>query len=424
MENRSLDELMATLREEPQLWLRLAATRADDWRLAFLEITAGEAPPTWQVRQWRYERAVFIATALPGPVVSDWFEKHIVRIEPVELALTDLPTTLQVDRRESRWIGVLEPLPWPTVIWSARLGEPTTHQFAGELVADDAPPFLDFDQGAAMFFAVARTLNRTFGARELVFRAQDRRARISSVRVRPTELRVAVEGSGLEGVTLAIGGDRPAAAERLTAATRHVRLPLAEALPTRAWLALHRDRELLDRRYLDGSWGQSDVEVEVDAETRLAVLLASGEGQHTEFKRELPTGDVRNVRNALKSVAAFANGDGGVIVFGVDDEGAIAGLEDESVRKTIDRLTNLVSDYVRPVPLFEVIATEQGDRRVLLLNVSPSPDTPYGIGTTDRDVVYYLRRSATSYPASPAEVRAMVRARLPANAPFGHLQLS
>jgi hypothetical protein len=334
-----------------------------------------------------------------------------------------LPASLIVDWRESRFVGIFEPLPWPSVVWTARLGEQYTHQFASELVADEAPPFIDFDQGAALFFAIARSMNRSFGGREFVFRAQDRRARISSVRVRPAELEVGVDGDGLDGATVAIGGDQPAPAERLTRETRRVSLPLAEALPPRAWLALHHDRELLDRRYLDASWAQSDVEVEADAETRFEVLIAGGEGQQTEFKRQLPTGDVRNIRTALKSVAAFANGDGGVIVYGVDDEGAVVGLDDESARESADRLTNLVSDYVRPLPLFEVIAAEQGGRNVLLLNVSPSPDTPYGIGTSDRDIVYYVRRSATSFPATPAEVRAMVRARLPVNDPYGHLQL-
>jgi hypothetical protein len=242
------------------------------------------------------------------------------------------------------------------------------------------------------------------------------------VRVRPTELVVAVNGEALDGATLAVGGDRAAPAERLAADSREVHLPLAEALPPRAWLALHRDRELLDRRYLDGSWHQPGVEVEVDPATHFAVLVASGEGPTTEFKRELP-GDARSVRTAIKSVAAFANGGGGTIVYGVDDEGTVVGLADGDLRKAADRLTNLVRDYVRPLPLFDVEVFDDGETRILLLNVDRGPETPYGVGTNDRDVVFYVRRGANSFPASPADVRAMVQARQPVNDPFAHLRL-
>ena len=48
--------------------------------------------------------------------------------------------------------------------------------------------------------------------------------------------------------------------------------------------------------------------------------IAGGEDGRTEFKRKL--GDLRGV---AKTVCAFANGDGGLVVIGVDDAGAIVG---------------------------------------------------------------------------------------------------
>ena len=50
--------------------------------------------------------------------------------------------------------------------------------------------------------------------------------------------------------------------------------------------------------------------------------IEAGEGRTTEFKREL--GD--DLSAIGKAICAFANGEGGLIILGVDDEGAIVGL--------------------------------------------------------------------------------------------------
>jgi hypothetical protein len=86
-------------------------------------------------------------------------------------------------------------------------------------------------------------------------------------------------------------------------------LPLSAALGEGAWLALHRDHELLDRRILDPRCCGKDFDVEIDAATRLEMLVVGGERANIEFKRELPGRDPSGV---MKTVAAFANGAGGL----------------------------------------------------------------------------------------------------------------
>jgi predicted HTH transcriptional regulator len=51
-------------------------------------------------------------------------------------------------------------------------------------------------------------------------------------------------------------------------------------------------------------------------------LISQGEGQQLEFKRSLAELDT-----ATRTVVAFANTDGGVILFGVRDSGEIIGVE-------------------------------------------------------------------------------------------------
>lgn len=421
MENRPLADLLAAFAVADTAWLRVALTQAAaEWQLALLEITAGEPPPSWQEAVWQYDNVSFYAAEVSGADLAGWLREERLRLAPLEIPVEDLPTHVQVERRESRFPGIFEPLPWPSVVWSARLADPYMQQPPGELVGNGLRPFLDFDQAAAAFFGVSPALNRSFSGREFVYRLQDLRARIDAVRIRPTELLVAVSGNALDGVTVAIGGEREFRPARLTQETQDVHLPLAEPLPARAWLALHRDRELLDKRYLGAGWAYAGVELELDTGTELAALVAGGEGPTTEFKRELPERDPRVMRTAIKSVAAFANGDGGTIVYGIDDDGAVGGLGDGSLREAVDRLTNIISDYVRPLPPFTVEAV--ANAAVVLVRVDPGPETPYGVGTSDRDVVYYVRRGATTFPAAPNDVRQMVQAREPVRDPLGHLR--
>jgi hypothetical protein len=165
--------------------------------------------------------------------------------------------------------------------------------------------------------------NRNFSGREIVVRQQDRRARIDHVLLRPTEVVVKVSGEQLHHTSLTLGGAAAAPTRLLSQRTREVHLPLTAELGSGAWLALHRDRELLDRRILDPAWGGKDFEVEVNASTRVEMLISHGEQATIEFKRQLPGNDPAGV---MKTVAAFANGVGGSILFGVEDDGEIVGI--------------------------------------------------------------------------------------------------
>jgi predicted HTH transcriptional regulator len=57
----------------------------------------------------------------------------------------------------------------------------------------------------------------------------------------------------------------------------------------------------------------------------------------------------------MKTVAAFANGEGGTIVFGIDpDELTLLGLSEAIEREARDQLGNIIHGMVTPTPDFEV----------------------------------------------------------------------
>lgn len=409
MDRQSISVLSDYLATQRRVWVRLAATPNDNgvMELSLLEVTTGDPPPTWRRQRWNYPRAVFIASTPAGITVARWLNRQRISLPSLSIRIS-LQGTVGVERRASGFQGICEQLPWPSCEWKVHLTDSGSHTQHGELLASNAPAFFNFDLAAAAFFGVSLEPSRNFSGREIVVRQQDLRARIDEVLVRPTGLVVGVSGKQLRGVSLTLSGAE-GPSRSLSQRSRKVRLPLLKGLVPNAWLALHRDYELLDRRILGPAWGAKDLDVEIDASTRVEVLISGGERAAVEFKQELPGS---NPAGVMKTIAAFANAGGGTLLFGVHDDGLIVGVGDYYTRRSLDRLTNLIRDWVRPLPSFECEMVRVAGRGVIAINVASGNDAPYGIGKDERDIRYYVRRAGTTFPASPADVRAFVQARV------------
>lgn len=103
------------------------------------------------------------------------------------------------------------------------------------------------------------------------------------------------------------------------------------------------------------------------------------ETKKLEFKSEI-------TNTFLKTVSAFANYEGGRIIFGVSDDGKVIGLQDP-VQSCLD-IENKINDTIRPQPQFE-LEIQESDKTVTL-KVEAGRNTPY----TYKSKAY--RRSDTS----------------------------
>lgn len=75
----------------------------------------------------------------------------------------------------------------------------------------------------------------------------------------------------------------------------------------------------------------------------------------------------------LKTVCAFANYDGGTIIFGVDDDGSVVGLENlEQVCMSIE---NKINDMIHPQPDYEMQIREK--EKTVILTVKSGQGKPY-----------------------------------------------
>ncbi|MFZ1925228.1 MAG: ATP-binding protein, partial [Solirubrobacteraceae bacterium] len=321
--------------------------------------------------RWNYERAVFVASAPAGRTVAKWLARERIALPSPSIKL-QLDGSVGVDRRYSRFQGIYQQLPWPTQEWTVYVRDSSGQMLHDELVAAGAPALITFDQAAAAFFGVPLKPNRNFSGREIVVRQQDRRARIDNVLVCPTELLVEESGEQLRGTSLTLSGVA-GATRSLSARTRQIRLPIPVGLGAGAWLALHRDRELLDRRILDPARGGKDFRCRGRRlHARRAADQQRGAGNGRVQARTPRSGPAK----VMKTVAAFANGGGGAILFGVEDDGEIVGVGEQYTRRTLDRLTSMISDWVRPLPGFECTMVDVRGHGVIAINVASGSAAP------------------------------------------------
>lgn len=107
----------------------------------------------------------------------------------------------------------------------------------------------------------------------------------------------------------------------------------------------------------------------------------------------------------LKSVSAFANGLGGSLFFGIDNDGIIRGLD--NVQRICESISVKIRDYMDPLPDVEMLPQRIGDLDILQLKVCAGNYTPYYyVGDGQR--VAFVRMGDESLPASAEQMVRLV----------------
>ena len=119
-------------------------------------------------------------------------------------------------------------------------------------------------------------------------------------------------------------------------------------------------------------------------------LLKRVEGKTLEFKR-----DLSSPNNVLRTVVAFANTAGGVLLLGVEDSTRdVRGVEEPLAME--ERLANLISDNILPrlIPDIEVLPWRR--THVLAIQVHPSSVRPHYLKSTGLEGGAYVRVGSTN----------------------------
>jgi len=407
-------QILQRLAAEPAAVVRVGAVLADDrWETAFFEITT-PPPSVRQARQWSYPTARFVAQHLSGAALAKWLEGvgagPLAWVEPPAL-----DPNASFSRHPSRGLVYgARTIEWPSTRYS--LWRRTGNLPGDWLVAEGAPSFSSYGHAAAAFLDLNDPrLNAGF-LPESMYIVMDRAGRIDRVRVHATEILVDLEGEGLQGCTLELvtaGRDHPTAAVTSLTLRQTVAVPTPQGIPPETLLVLTNGHRWVDTRLLNSAYGarpDSDIEYVTEPFAGLDALRLRGEGPAIEFKSHAP--DNPGARDKVcRTLAAFANGDGGQLLFGVTDDGEVIGVpEDVASSPGRDTITRWIRDRTAPLLPFAVdtVAAESG-AKVVVVTVDQGSHPPYGVNPTAP--VFYLRRGATTFPATADEVRALALSR-------------
>jgi len=140
---------------------------------------------------------------------------------------------------------------------------------------------------------------------------------------------------------------------------------------------------------------------------KIQKILKQAEGKTLEFKKEIP----KNRQKFLKTVVAFANGAGGNIYVGVNDDRTITGIKEEPFELE-EKLASIIYDSISPIPnvFFQTTAFE--DKVIFIVRILPGANKPYYLKKLGLEGGIFVRVGSTSRKADSqvaAELRRQAR---------------
>ena len=116
--------------------------------------------------------------------------------------------------------------------------------------------------------------------------------------------------------------------------------------------------------------------------------ILKGESEKIEFKENAKT------NTYIKTVVAFANGNGGKIVFGVKDNKEIVGVENEF--EVMDGIINAISDSCYPMIVPDISLHTLENKTVVLVEIGGGKKKPYYLKSKGMQKGTYIRSGATT----------------------------
>ncbi|HUY23729.1 MAG TPA: ATP-binding protein [Candidatus Saccharimonadales bacterium] len=389
---------------------------------------AGPEPEGWQTLKWDYPEVRMrmvaceisaadmagVLTAVGGTLSLLNGETSVVPPLQDSTNWTRRASLVSWDRPQLRW---------PYRGYDVHAPSQPIHQLPQAMVVGiDAPPFPTFANAfAAFFYGDFSTRAPTSQPSQLArIRIESPVGRIRRVRVRPTRVEVLVDGTEVEGAHMQIvsPGFR---AMKTVGKTHKVTLTVPDGLPDGAWVWLSRPSQWIDYRSVGGSvsYGHNpdlegvEFDVPFDAATDLQSLISQGEGLELEFKVKLPDTD-HEKWSTFKDVVAFANTQGGKVIFGVDNDGTVVGIADADKQATRDRLDQMIRAMVDPWPEHHMEPHQLEGRGILVLTVEAGGGAIFGVTVPPKEPAkFYVRRGGTSMPAKAEELRSSVMRGVP-----------
>lgn len=136
----------------------------------------------------------------------------------------------------------------------------------------------------------------------------------------------------------------------------------------------------------------------------MALDIKSLIGEATAYDKKQML-EIKRPKSWLKSVSAFANGEGGTLIFGISDDDQIIGLED--AESDAEKISEEIKIKLDPAPVVNLEYKEIDGKRLILLHVYSGQETPYYyIG--DKQRLAFVRIGNESVTADRIQLKALV----------------
>lgn len=130
--------------------------------------------------------------------------------------------------------------------------------------------------------------------------------------------------------------------------------------------------------------------------------IIKGESKNVEFKEMLP----KDSEKYTKTIVAYANTQGGKVIFGVTDETReIVGIDEDILFQTMDSIANAVTDSCEPQIVPEIEPYTAEGKTVIVVTVAAEPSRPYYLRSKGKDKGTYIRVAGTTRIASAEKVK-------------------
>lgn len=384
---------------------------ADGWRIHSMYVV-NSRHKTVPSGFWNYGEVGFVVKQIAGTTVTRWLRQGKVKFDSWEFLIPALQSNVHMDRFPSHtsrdWLADIYPFSTYRVGFAER--DDRLNEF-DPLISPGLPSFEGI-KAAAFHYLFDRESERDLPLEnQFLLQLHNKECWIDKIYLQPSSITVSVKGSNVRGSRLEARVGREHFETRLGKPERKVFL-LAKGLSDKLWIVVSKKDRWLDYheanlKYRSYSSSSDDLVIAyLDKQLELESTIARGEGETTEFKVQVPASK-DSIHKLVRTVSAFANGDGGVVVIGVeDDTGRIVGIKG-SINKEKDRLTQIVRDNLTHQPPIKIHSQELDGAILLVVEITKGSNPPYGINRSDPR--YYVRRGATTLPASPDEIQVLIR---------------
>ncbi len=130
-------------------------------------------------------------------------------------------------------------------------------------------------------------------------------------------------------------------------------------------------------------------------------LIFEGEGLTVEFKRK-----VSSPEKIARAMIAFANSHGGVLIFGIDDDGSVVGVDSE--KEEIDLIFQAARQHCYPPIEPKIEIFELNGKDVIVATIEQSQDKPHRLVSSNGDAgKVFIRLGSQNVVASEEMIKLM-----------------